>query len=72
MNLSKKLALELKKNEHEVTAFLLNAPNRYKVYKIPKRSHGHRIIAQPTSELKNYQRAFVKLFKFPLHKSATA
>ena len=72
MNLSKKLALELKKNEHEVIAFLLNAPNRYKVYKIPKRSHGHRIIAQPTSELKNYQRAFVKLFKFPLHKSATA
>ncbi|MGE6811445.1 MULTISPECIES: retron St85 family RNA-directed DNA polymerase [unclassified Pseudoalteromonas] len=72
MNLSKKLALELKKNEPEVIAFLLNAPNRYKVYKIPKRSHGHRIIAQPTSELKNYQRAFVKLFKFPLHKSATA
>ncbi|MEL0605544.1 retron St85 family RNA-directed DNA polymerase [Pseudoalteromonas undina] len=72
MNLTKKLALELKKNELVISSFLTNAPNKYKVYKIPKRTHGYRTIAQPTSELKKYQRTFIKLFDFPVHNSAMA
>ncbi len=72
MNLTKKLALELNKNELVISSFLTNAPNKYKVYKIPKRTHGYRTIAQPTSELKKYQRSFIKLFDFPVHNSAMA
>ncbi|HGS5189070.1 TPA: retron St85 family RNA-directed DNA polymerase [Vibrio parahaemolyticus] len=72
MNLVKRLARHLGKSEPEVIHFLADAPNKYRVYKIPKRSYGHRIIAQPTRELKQYQRAFLELYTFPVHSSATA
>ncbi|AIS53815.1 retron St85 family RNA-directed DNA polymerase [Vibrio coralliilyticus] len=72
MNLVSKLALYLEKSESEVIRFLSDAPNKYRVYKIPKRSHGHRIIAQPSKELKEYQRAFLELYEFPVHDSAMA
>ncbi|MUK93247.1 RNA-directed DNA polymerase [Aliivibrio fischeri] len=72
MNLVQQLAKHLKKNESDVIRFLVDAPNKYRVYKIPKRSHGHRVIAQPTKELKEYQRAFISIFKFPVHHSAMA
>lgn len=72
MNVIRQLANFLNKNEEEVVRFLHNAPNKYKVYKIPKRSHGHRIIAQPAKELKEYQRAFLELYNFPVHDAAKA
>ncbi|VAW49558.1 Retron-type RNA-directed DNA polymerase [hydrothermal vent metagenome] len=72
MSLICQLGHFLNKNEDEVTRFLRNAPKKYKVYKIPKRSHGHRVIAQPSKELKQYQRAFLELYNFPVHDAAKA
>ncbi|SIR07191.1 retron St85 family RNA-directed DNA polymerase [Marinobacterium stanieri] len=72
MSVLEKLAITLGKEQAEVESFLLNAPNKYKVYSIPKRTHGNRIIAQPSRELKKYQRAFIDLYEvyFPVHKNA--
>ncbi|SBT17855.1 Reverse transcriptase (RNA-dependent DNA polymerase) [Marinomonas gallaica] len=72
MTLIRKLALELEKSEDEVANFLLNAPKRYKVYTIPKRTSGHRVIAQPSKELKEYQRKYLGFQKLPIHDSALA
>ncbi|WP_375084278.1 retron St85 family RNA-directed DNA polymerase [Providencia sp. SKLX074055] len=72
MILIEKLALMLQKSEGEVTSFLQNAPKRYKVYTIPKRTLGHRVIAQPSKELKEYQRKFLEIQQFPIHASAMA
>jgi len=60
------------KSEVEIGDFLLDAPDKYKVYKIPKRKFGHRVIAQPTKELKIYQRTFISLQSFSVHDSAMA
>lgn len=50
------------------------APKKYKVYTIPKRQSGFRLIAQPTSEIKNIQRTIVKLLssRLTIHKAAKA
>lgn len=50
------------------------APRRYKVYEIPKKSGGTRIIAHPAREVKLLQRAFlsVVLSGCPVHVAATA
>ncbi len=58
----------------DLQAFLLNAPKMYKVYKILKRTYGYRIIAQPTKQLKEYQRQFTNLFikYLPVHDCAMA
>ncbi|QYJ79858.1 retron St85 family RNA-directed DNA polymerase [Shewanella acanthi] len=72
MDLVKNLANNLGKRESEVRRFLADAPNKYRVYKIPKRSYGHRVIAQPSKELKDYQRAFLQLYTFPVHRAAMA
>lgn len=72
MTLIKQLAFELKKSEYEVVRFLLSAPKRYKVYTIPKRTSGHRVIAQPSKELKEYQRKYLELQSLPIHDSAIA
>lgn len=72
MSLIEKLALALNKNEGEVILFLRNAPKKYKIYTIPKRTSGHRVIAQPSKELKLYQRKFLELQKLPVHDSAMA
>lgn len=72
MTLIERLALELKKSEDEITHFLQSAPKRYKVYTIPKRTSGHRVIAQPSKELKEYQRKFLEIQNLPIHESAMA
>lgn len=72
MTLIKQLAFELKKSEYEVVRFLSSAPKRYKVYTIPKRTSGHRVIAQPSKELKKYQRKYLELQSLPIHESAVA
>lgn len=66
------LAKKLKKSEPEVVRFLVNAPKKYRVYKIPKRTSGHRVIAQPSRELKKYQRAFLEIQSLPIHEAAMA
>ena len=72
MKLIETLAHKLNKSEQEVTRFLASAPLKYKVYKIPKRTSGHRIIAQPSRELKQYQRAFLSLYQLKIHQVAMA
>ncbi|ENY9092672.1 retron St85 family RNA-directed DNA polymerase [Raoultella terrigena] len=62
----------LNQSDLVVRAFLENAPSKYKVYRIPKRTTGFRIIAQPAKELKHYQRAFTKTYRFPVHECAMA
>jgi len=58
-----------------LTYYSQTCPNRYKKYKIEKRSKGHRWIAQPSKELKVIQRLLVKEFLMPnfkIHKCAMA
>ncbi|MFT5592574.1 MAG: RNA-directed DNA polymerase [Oceanicoccus sp.] len=72
MSFLEKLARVLQKSEIEVEYFLQYAPKKYRVYKIPKRTSGFRTIAQPTKELKEYQRAFLNIQSFPVHNTAKA
>lgn len=72
MSVIDKLALALNKSESEVALFLRNAPKKYKIYTIPKRTSGHRVIAQPSKELKVYQRKYLELQELPIHDSAMA
>jgi hypothetical protein len=46
-------------SEHLVHKIAMSAPRRYKVYSIPKRTGGERIIAQPAREVKVLQRALI-------------
>ena len=66
------LAQKMGREELEIRAFLMNAPDRYKVFTIPKRKQGYRIIAQPSRELKIYQRQLENFIIFPKHKCAMA
>lgn len=52
----------------------VSARHRYKVYQIPKRGGGYRIVAQPAREVKALQRSLVKELEYflPLHAAATA
>jgi hypothetical protein len=61
--------------EADVVRVIRNAPQRYKIYAIPKRrGMGWRIIAQPSRELKDIQRYLVShaLSSLPIHGAATA
>jgi hypothetical protein len=68
------IALDIGLSEESVLEVIQDAPSRYKVYTIPKKSNGHRLIAQPARELKPIQRSIVRLVleKFPVHSSAMA
>ncbi|WP_345862796.1 retron St85 family RNA-directed DNA polymerase [Shewanella algae] len=58
-----------------LSQYLSNNPSsHYKVYKIPKRTLGFRVIAQPTPELKYIQRLIVEKIKphVQIHSSAKA
>ncbi|HDU8493163.1 TPA: retron St85 family RNA-directed DNA polymerase [Aeromonas hydrophila] len=72
MNIISQLAQALHKPEDLIEDILFTAPERYKIYFIPKRTHGYRLIAQPSRSLKECQRAFLGSFKLPIHSSATA
>lgn len=72
MNFIRQLARILNEPEDLVESTLSNGPQRYKTYHIPKRTHGFRLIAQPSKNLKIYQRAFLELVNFPIHKCALA
>lgn len=68
------LAVETGLNIHDVRAIARNAPVRYKIFHIPKRSGGTRLISQPAREVKALQKALVSevLRHQPVHTSATA
>ncbi|EKN6414448.1 RNA-directed DNA polymerase [Yersinia enterocolitica] len=66
------LAQQLKCSEPDVLQLILNAPYRYRVYTIPKRTHGRRIIAQPTKIVKELQRCYLKYQSFPFHINSMA
>lgn len=72
MQIIKQLADLLQQDESDIKKFLQNAPRKYKVYRIPKRTTGFRIIAQPSKKLKEYQRYFIESYSFPIHKAALA
>ncbi|MBA6353544.1 RNA-directed DNA polymerase [Colwellia sp. BRX8-2] len=72
MGVIDKLANKLNFTKKDVAFFLFDAPKKYKVYNIPKRSFGHRVIAQPSKELKEYQRTFLELYQFPHHANSMA
>tara|TARA_R110001592_G_scaffold363175_1_gene680970 strand:+ start:9621 stop:10469 length:849 start_codon:yes stop_codon:yes gene_type:complete len=72
MTVIEMLAAKLDKTESEVVRFLATAPLKYKVYTIPKRTSGHRLIAQPSKDLKDYQRAFLQIQSLPIHDAAMA
>ncbi len=58
----------------DILSIARSAPKRYKVYEIPKRSGGTRVIAQPSRELKVIQRVLTDelLSELPVHNSAMA
>ena len=58
----------------EVMEIARSAPMRYKIYTIPKRNGGDRLICQPSRELKTIQYYFLEniLKNAPVHSCATA
>ncbi|EIX9148762.1 TPA: retron St85 family RNA-directed DNA polymerase [Klebsiella oxytoca] len=66
------LAQQLKCSESDILKLILNAPYKYRVYSIPKRTHGRRIIAQPTKAVKELQRSYLKYKDFPFHTNSMA
>ena len=75
MNILKLLTETLFMSEVEMLAFLKQAPHRYKVYDIPKRSgKGYRTIAHPAKELKFIQRLVAEkcFMELPVHPCAQA
>jgi len=61
-------------SEAKLVSLSSSANRRYKVYTIPKRDGGTRLIEHPSSEIKAIQRWIVRalIARFPLHESATA
>lgn len=68
------IALDIGLSEESVLEIIQDAPRRYKVYTIPKKGDGRRLIAQPAKELKPIQRSIAHLVleKFPVHSAAMA
>ena len=66
------LSAELAISVAVLRRIIATAPRRYKVYPIPKRRGGFRIIAQPSRELKILQRYLLEnlLCDYPIHSSA--
>ncbi|MCG9544799.1 retron St85 family RNA-directed DNA polymerase [Vibrio sp. Isolate33] len=58
-----KLQIKLGRSRSSIKSFANNAPNKYKVYTIPKRTSGRRVIAHPSKLLKDYQRALTDILK---------
>lgn len=61
-------------SDNDVMKIVWNAPSRYKLYAIPKRNGGQRLISQPAREVKALQRILTSeiLSTLPIHHSATA
>ncbi len=68
------LKLNFNKTPQELFLFFHDAPRKYKVYEIPKRTSGTRTIAQPIPELKKYQRFVISILNdhLPIHECCMA
>lgn len=68
------LAKTSKIEEAKLLSLASTASDRYKVYRIPKRTGGFRKIEHPSRQLKSIQRWLVKAVfaRFPVHEMATA
>lgn len=60
--------------ENKLLSLAASASRRYKVYTIPKRAGGTRLIEHPSREIKAIQRWIVQILisRFPVHEAATA
>ena len=74
VTLLRSIALDVGLSEESVLEIIQDAPLRYKVYAIPKKGGGKRVIAQPARELKLIQRSISRLILegFPVHAAAMA
>ena len=74
MHLYNLLCEEFSASRQEVSQFAFSAPKKYKLYRIPKRSSGTRLIAHPSRQLKKYQRYLADhlALKLPVHRAAMA
>lgn len=74
MLFSDKICDELGCSKRQLNAFLKNAPRKYRVYSIPKRTIGYRTIAHPSKKLKEIQRICDSILKdiLPIHGCAYA
>ena len=75
MDILTQMLAELPIGSRELLPLIATAPERYKVYKIPKRTPGEfRTIAHPARELKFVQRWLIKrvLCTLPVHSAAMA
>lgn len=72
--LRKELQESLGLSEAQLNRLILRAPHTYKVYTIPKRTGGVRVIAQPAQETKFIQNWLIKkvFHELPVHDCATA
>lgn len=74
MQIEQLLCEKFKVSTLQLSIIAAKAPKRYRVYYIPKRTTGFRVIAQPTKKIKEIQRALVAYLNvfLPVHSSATA
>lgn len=74
MQIAEYLATKTGKSVHDIGSLISNAPRMYKVYRIPKRTGGYRVIAQPSKAIKSLQRYTVELLRdsLPIHSCAMA
>lgn len=72
MGIVELFAEKLRQPTEDVEQFLVDAARKYRVYTIPKKTHGHRVIAHPSQELKRYQRLFLAHYALPAHPCAMA
>lgn len=74
MTLMDSLVERLGVGKRSLELLIIRAPLMYKVYKIPKRTTGFRVIAQPTKKIKEIQRATIDILseKLIVHPSAIA
>lgn len=74
MNILDELSKVINIDKLSLRHYISSCPRMYKVYSIPKRTTGFRVIAQPTKQLKNIQREIVFFLekKLPVHASAMA
>ncbi len=74
MKLYRALCESLSITRSSLSSFAKLSPNKYKVYTIPKRTSGQRLIAHPSKELKYVQRELVKILSstFKSHETAFA
>jgi len=67
LHLYKLLAEDLSVSRTAINRYIKSAPKKYKVYSIPKRSSGQRVIAHPAKLLKSYQSSLVRILENHLH-----